>query len=203
MLIAISHRISYIFPALLLACSIPIQAQQAASHGVTVHLDPAQSEIHWTLSGNVHTVHGTFRLKGGLLTFDPATGVATGEILVDAATGESGDNARDSRMQKVVLESAKYPQMIFHPQKVPGAVKAGSTQNVTVDGTFTIHGTDHPLTLQMQIQTESGNRVTATTHFTVPYVAWGMKDPSNFIFRVDKQVDAEVTAKGTAEGLQP
>ena len=192
--------------ALLLICTPLLHAQ--ASPGktpvpekITVHLDPARTEIHWTLTGSVHTVHGTFQLKGGLVSFDPVTGIAEGEVLVDLATGESGSHGRDSRMQSEVLESAKYPQAIFHPEKVVGSVTAGQTQNVTVDGTFTIHGKDHPLRLEMKISI-NGHETVTSTHFVVPYVEWGMKNPSNLLLRVDKQVDVDVVAKGTAEGLR-
>jgi polyisoprenoid-binding protein YceI len=191
--------------ALVLTFTPLLHAQNApgkipAPEKITVHLDPARTEIHWTLTGSVHTVHGTFQLKGGLVSFDPATGVAEGEVLVDLATGESGSHGRDSRMQSEVLESAKYPQAIFHPQKVVGSVIAGQTQNVTVEGTFTIHGSDHPLRLEMKISI-NGQETVASTHFVVPYVEWGMKNPSNLLLRVDKQVDVDVVAKGTAEGL--
>lgn len=186
--------------ALLLAFA-PLLSAQAAPQAVTLHLDPAVTEIHWTLNGNMHTVHGTFRLKGGLITYNPATGAAQGEIAVDLITGESDNRSRDSRMQKEILESDKFPQAIFHPEKVSGAVKAGSSQTVTVEGTFTIHGVDHPLKLDTKVGV-SGHQATATTHFTVPYVDWGIKDPSNFIFRVGKTVDVDVTAKGAIDGIQ-
>jgi polyisoprenoid-binding protein YceI len=165
---------------------------QAAPQSITMHLNPARTEIHWTLNGNTHTVHGTFRLKGGMITFDPSTGAAQGEI---------GNQSRDSRMKKEILESDKYPQAIFHPVKVTGVVKAGSTQNVTVEGTFTIHGVDHPLNLNVKVQVD-GHDAVATTHFSVPYVDWGMKDPSTFIFRVDKTVDVDVIGKGGIEGVR-
>ena len=174
---------------------------QSAPQAVTMHIDPVRTEIHWTLNGNVHTVHGTFRLKGGLITFDPSTGAAQGEIAVDVQTGESGNHSRDGHMQKDVLESDKYPQAIFHPEKVTGAIKAGSTQDVTIDGTFTLHGKDHPLRLNAKVQVD-GQEAVATTHFTVPYVDWGMKDPSTFVLRVDKTVDVDVTAKGGIEGVR-
>ncbi|MBT9332809.1 YceI family protein [Paracidobacterium acidisoli] len=186
----------------LLACFVPAAVAQSTSQ-VTVHLDPSQTQIHWTLQGNMHTVHGTFQLKGGLITFDPASGVAEGEVLVDAASGQSGEGARDRRMQSDVLESPRYPQIIFHPQKVSGTVKPGDAQNVTVDGTFTLHGKDHPLTLALKVEADAGGHVTASTHFVIPYVAWGMKNPSNFLFRVDKEVAIDVEAKGTVEGLKP
>ena len=186
--------------ALLLALAPLLQAQ-AAPQAITLHLNPSTTEIHWILNGNMHTVHGTFKLKGGLITYNPATGAAQGEIAVDLATGESGNHSRDSRMQKEILESDKYPQAIFHPVKVTGSVKAGSSQNVTVDGTFTIHGTDHPLKIDAKVDV-AGSDATATAQFTIPYVEWGLKDPSNFIFRVDKSVEIDVTAKGTIEGVR-
>jgi polyisoprenoid-binding protein YceI len=174
---------------------------QTSSQKISVHLDAAQSQIYWTLGGTLHTVHGTFKLKGGLITFDPVSGVAQGEVLVDLITGESGNHDRDRKMQKDVLESEKYPQAIFHPTKVSGIVKAGTTQNVTVEGTFTIHGADHPLKLDVKVQLD-GNQATATTNFLVPYVAWGMKDPSALMLRVGKQVNVDVSSKGTIEGLE-
>lgn len=184
--------------ALLIA---PLLYGQSAPQAISMHVDPARTEIHWTLNGNTHTVHGTFKFKGGLITFDPSTGAAQGELLVDVQTGESGNHSRDGKMQKDVLESDKYPQAIFHPEKVTGIVKSGSTQNVTVDGTFTIHGKDHPLRLDAKVQVD-GHEAVATTHFTVPYVDWGMKDPSTFLLRVDKTVDVDVVAKGEIEGVR-
>jgi len=177
----------------------PLLHAQSAQQAVTMHINPAATEIHWTLNGNMHTVHGTFKLKGGLITFDPTTGAAQGEILVDVQSGESGNHSRDTRMHQEILESGKYPQAIFHPEKVTGLVKSGSTETVTVDGTFTLHGKDHPMRLDTKVQV-NGHDAVATTHFTVPYVEWGMKDPSNFLFRVDKTVDVDVTAKGDIQG---
>lgn len=177
------------------------QAQSPAGK-VTIHLDPQKTEIRWTLHDVLHTVHGTFRLKGGLMTLDPATGTAQGEFLVDVTTGESGNSTRDGKMRNEVLESGKYPQAFFHPVKFTGDLKAGGAQNVTVEGTFNIHGTDHLLTLQITAQL-NGTDATATTSFVVPYVAWGMKDESTFLLKVDKQVTIDIVARGTVEGLSP
>ena len=161
-----------------------------------VVLDPAQSEIHWKLSG-LHRVHGIFKLKSGEFLFSPKTGMAEGEILVDATTGESGNGARDKRMQDEVLESNRYPAIFYHPTEIKGPFKAGEgTQDLIAEGTFNIHGADHALELPVKVQINA-DTVTATTRFTVPYVEWGMKNPSRFLLRVGKQVEIEVSAKGT------
>ena len=104
-------------------------------------------------------------------------------------------------MKQNVLETTTYPQAIFHPEKVTGSLHTGATQQITVDGTFTIHGKDHPLRLIVSTQMTAAGTLTATTHFVVPYVAWGMRDPSTFVLRVEKQVKVDVTATGSVEGL--
>src|SRR6185312_8306832 len=58
-------------------------------------VEPAQSHVAFTLGDIFHTVHGTFQLKTGAIRFDPATGAASGQLVVDAASGNSGSNARD------------------------------------------------------------------------------------------------------------
>jgi polyisoprenoid-binding protein YceI len=166
-----------------------------------VVLDPAQTEIHWKLSG-LHSVHGTFKLKSGEFLFNPKTGVAEGEILVDATTGESGNTTRDKRMQDEVLESNRYPAIFYHPTDIKGPFKpAEGTQELTAEGTFNIHGADHPLELPVKVQIRA-DTVTATTRFTVPYVEWGMKNPSRLLLRVSKQVEIEVSAKGTIKQVE-
>lgn len=180
--------------------AFPAVSSLAQSKQMVVHFDPATTDIRWTLKANTHTVHGTFKLKGGVVTFDPASGVASGELLVDLTTGESGDRSRDEKMDKDVLEIAKYPTAFFHPSKISGSLKPGQEQPISAEGSFNIHGADHPLNLQLKVKLD-GSGVIATTHFSVPYVAWGMKDPSAFVLRVAKEVDVDVTARGTIEEL--
>src|ERR1700691_416459 len=119
--------------------------------GLKVVLDPAQTQIHWTLSGGLHTTHGTFKLKSGEVFFNPATGVGEGDVLGHATTGESGNAARDKRMQDEVLESNRYPAIFFHPSQIKGAFEAGeATQDLQGVGTFNIHGAHHPLDPTLQ-----------------------------------------------------
>jgi polyisoprenoid-binding protein YceI len=186
----------------LLSGSVPFLSAQTQAHPVTLHFDAAHTQIHWTLGDILHTVRGTFRLKSGLVMFAPATGAAQGELLVDVDSGDSGNATRDQRMKKDVLQSQTYPEAIFHPEKISGGALSGSIQQVTVSGTFTIHGRDHPLSLVISTQMTDKTHAHLTTHFVVPYVQWGMKDPSTFVLRVGKEVSVDVTADATVEGLQ-
>jgi hypothetical protein len=38
----------------------------------------------------------------------------------------------------------------------------------------------------------AAGRYAATAHFTVPYVKWGMKNPSTFVLRVSDKVQIDV-----------
>jgi polyisoprenoid-binding protein YceI len=185
-----------------LTAQLALAQNHGQNRGFKVVLDPAMTEIHWKLDGDLHSAHGTFKLKSGEFFFNPATGLCEGEILVDATSGESGNAARDKRMQSEVLESNRYPAILFHPTQLKGAFKSvEGTQDLVGQGTFTIHGQDHPLDMPLKVQVAAGV-VTATTQFTVPYVAWGMKNPSKFLVRVGKQVEIEVAAKGTLQQVE-
>lgn len=180
---------------------MPLLFAQSPPPSITLHFNPARTQIHWTLGDVIHTTHGTFQLKGGLMNFNPVTGAAEGELLVDLDSGSSGSAVRDRNMKKNVLESQTYPDAIYHPEKVSGTLRPGAAQQVTVDGTFTIHGHDHPLRLVVATQMSGPASVHLTTHFVVPYVDWGMKDPSTFVLRVAKQVSLDITADATVENL--
>jgi len=172
-------------------------AQPPRTGPFTASFTPASTSIHWTLNTTLHTVHGTFRLKGGSLLVDPATGDASGLIVVDATSGESGDNARDNRMHKAILESDRFPEITYRATHVSGHVDLTAGGNVTVDGVFSLHGTEHPLQLTGTLKPLAGGTAGLTTHFTIPFVAWGLKDPSTFVFRTDKQVTVDIDATFT------
>ena len=177
-------------PALLCGAAAAQSAQQQ-----TVQLDPSKTRIEFTLADVLHTVHGSFRLKNGSLHFDPATGAVDGALVVDATSGDSGNHSRDKKMNKEVLESAKYPEIVFLPQKFTGHVNPEGASQVAVSGIFRIHGADHPMTLMMPVRV-NGNELTATTHFEIPYQQWGMKNPSTFVLRVSNKVAIDLTAVG-------
>jgi len=123
--------------AVLLSASAAHRPPQVAAAGtkeIVLNVDPSQSTVHYSVSSSLHTVHGTFAVKRGILRLDPATGKAAGEIVVDAASGESGSTSRDKKMHKEVLESARFTDIIFRPDRVEGAVPPQGTSSAQLHG---------------------------------------------------------------------
>ncbi len=156
-----------------------------------MHLDPAQTEVEYKVDSTLHTVHGHFHLKRGDFSFDPATGKARGELVVDAASGNSGSEARDRRMTRSVLESQKYPEIVFRPDRVEGKVAESGHSQVQLHGVFAIHGAEHEITVPLEVDA-NGGAYRAAAVFKVPYIKWGLKNPSTFILRVNDTVEITV-----------
>ena len=162
---------------------------------MSVDFDPAATKINWSLVGNVHTTHGTFQLKQGHVEVNPASGVVSGELVIEGNSGNSNDGARDKRMKKEILETDKFPEIRFKITKIEGIEQLKNEATVRAVGQFTIHGASHELSVPMQMKI-NGTDVTGTGKFVVPFVDWGMKDPSNFLFKVNKTVEVELMAAG-------
>jgi polyisoprenoid-binding protein YceI len=161
-----------------------------------LQFDPSKTTIAFTLGDILHTVHGSFQLKQGDVRYNIVTMSVEGTLVVDATSGQSGNRSRDHKMHKEILESARYPTITFRPDKVEGAVAPMGTSTVQVHGIFSIHGTDHELTMPVRVEVFPDHWV-ADTHFTVPYVKWGIKNPSTFVLRVSESVEVDVHATGT------
>jgi polyisoprenoid-binding protein YceI len=167
--------------------------QQGKLH---LHLDPAQTEVHFTLKDTIHTVHGTFKMSAGAIDFDPQTGDASGEIAVDTGSGASGNDSRDGKMKREYLEVPNFPVATYEVEHVNGYDAGKQIQKITVNGTMTLHGAKHALVMEFALS-KDGQATVAVTHFLIPYVAWGIKDPSNAFIHVEKEVLMEITARGT------
>lgn len=163
-----------------------------------LRIDPPASEVHFTLGAAMHTVHGTFLVTEGTLQVRRAAGEMTGNIAVAAATGDSGNGSRDSRMKDSELRVQQYPQVTFQPQRFTGTLAPSGKSNIVVSGVFTLLGTGHNINVPMHVEA-TGDRYTATGSFSIPYVAWGLKDPSTFILRVGKEVLIDLKLAATLQ----
>ena len=140
-------------------------------------------------------MHGSFNLKNGDVVYNLETAAARGSLVVDATSGQSRNHIRDRRMHHEILESARFPLITFRPDLVEGKVANTGTSTVQVHGIFSIHGADHELTMPVRVQVFADHWI-ADSHFTIPYVKWGIKNPSTFLLRVSESVEIEVHATG-------
>jgi polyisoprenoid-binding protein YceI len=174
-------------------------APRPSAREIVLGLDPAQSKVHWTLDSTVHTVHGSFTFKKGTLQLDTSTGKASGEIIVDAASGNSGNDSRDRKMHNEVLESGRYAEVIFRPDRVEGKIAPQGKFTVQVHGLLALHGSEHELSVPVQAEF-AGDHWTGTAKFNVPFIDWGLKNPSNFFLKVNHAVELELEMKGSLQG---
>lgn len=188
---------------------IALSCVMLAASGVAVsaqsyvfELNPQQSQVSFTLGDVLHTVHGTFQVKRGSVTFDTSTGSASGLIVVDATSGESGNKARDHKMHKEILESDRFPEITFAPQHVLGQFLSDGRSQITMNGLIALQSKAHPISITIPVEVHSGS-ATANLSFPVPYVQWGLKDPSTFILRVNKEVKIDIHAVGRLQTATP
>jgi polyisoprenoid-binding protein YceI len=181
-------------PALFLALPLAIMPAASAQHE-TLTVSPDASQVAFTLGGTGHHVQGTFHVQKGSIDFDPSAQKISGSVIVAAGSGNSSEPSRDKKMNADVLDTEHFAEVTFAPSRYQGTLATSGDSTIQVSGTFTLHGTSHDLTLPMQIHIE-GTNLTAKGHFTVPYVKWGLKDPSIFILKVAKEVDIDLTLSG-------
>jgi polyisoprenoid-binding protein YceI len=162
----------------------------------TFTINPAASSIGFALTGSGHEVHGTFHVTGGAIQYDGNAPKMSGSVVVSAGSGDSGDKGRDKNMHEKVLEIDRFADITFQPQSYSGTIAPSGDSAIQVSGVFTLHGTPHDLTVPMQVHID-GQNVTAKGSFVVPYVKWGLKDPSIFVLKVAKEVHIDLNLAGT------
>ena len=183
------------FAYLTLVILLVILAPGAFAQHQTFTVNPDASTVTFTLDGTGHYVHGTFHVQSGAIDFFGSAQKIGGTVVVSAASGDSGDKSRDKKMDADVLDAPHYADVTFAPQSYQGTIAPQGDSTIQVSGTLTLHGTPHDITVPMQIHIE-GPAATAKTHFTIPYVKWGLKDPSIFILKVAKEVEIDLTLSG-------
>jgi hypothetical protein len=181
-------------------------AQQPSSERLEIiELDPAKTTVDITLDAFLHTVHGTFHVKRGTITLAPATSTpgngdaaiakAGGLIVVDATSGSTDNDSRDKTMHRKVLESDKFPDVTFTPVEIRGRLAPEGDSQITILGILGLHGQNHDLTAQAKVHIAQG-QWTADAEFAIPYVMWGLKNPSNLVLHVKDTVQVQIHAAG-------
>ena len=87
-------------------------------------------------------------------------------------------------MHEEVLDSARHPLLVLRPERIEVSRREADALAGTLFGRFEVRGASHPLALTFE-GARRGERARVTVRFDVPWVAWGLPDPSNVLLCVD------------------
>ncbi len=158
-------------------------------------VDPAASEVKITLNTNHEVVHGLFHVQAGSVEFSRVTPTISGTVSVLAGSGTTGNGTRDKRMNREILQVEQYAQILFAPRTYTGTIEPSGDSTIQVTGIFTLLNKPHEITVPMLVHLENG-RATVKTHLDIPYVQWGLKDPSLLFWKAEKSVSVDLTLAG-------
>jgi polyisoprenoid-binding protein YceI len=170
--------------ALLLCPSALAQPQNFA-------INPDASEVKMKLNTTHEVVNGTFHVQSGSIMLDPAASRISGMVIVAAGSGKTGNDSRDKKMNKDILKVGQYTTVSFSPKTYTGTIALSGDSTIQVSGVFTLLGIAHDLTIPIQVHIE-GLKATAKSGFVIPYVQWGLKNPSFLIWKADNDVTIDL-----------
>jgi hypothetical protein len=150
-------------------------------------VNPDASEVKVTLNTTHEVVNGTFHIQSGSIEFDRSAPKMSGAVVVLAGSGKTGNDSRDKKMNKDILKVDQFATVSFAPNTYNGTIAASGDSTIQVSGVFTLLGTGHNLTIPMQIHID-GSKATARAKFVVPYVQWGLKNPSFMFWKAENDV---------------
>jgi polyisoprenoid-binding protein YceI len=170
-------------------------APVALAQQQTFVANPDASEIKMTLKTTREVVNGTFHIQSGSLNFDRSAAKMSGSVVVLAGSGKTGNGSRDKKMNKDILEVEQHATVSFEPKSYAGAIAPSGDSTIQATGIFTLLGTPHEITIPILVHLE-GTTATAKAHFVVPYIQWGLKDPSFLFWKADKDVAIDLFLTG-------
>ena len=185
-----------LLPSFLLIITSHVMVSHAVAQQQTFNVNPQSSDVAISLGDVLHSVHGNFHVQSATVQFDRNAPAVSGSVVVAAGSGKTGNDTRDHKMLTEVLDAPHFADISFAPKSYQGTLAPSGDSMIQVSGTFTLHGTPHEMTVPMQVHID-GTNCTAKTHFSIPYVKWGLKDPSTFILRVGKEVIVDLTLVGS------
>jgi polyisoprenoid-binding protein YceI len=172
-----------------------VLAPAALAQHQTFVVNPDASEVKITLKTTHELVNGSFHVQSGSIEFDRGTPKMLGSVVVLAGSGKTGNDSRDKKMNKDILKVEQYATVSFEPKTYIGVIALSGDSTVQVTGIFTLLSTPHEITIPILVHLE-GTTATAKAHFVVPYVQWGLKNPSFLVWKADNDVAIDLFLAG-------
>jgi hypothetical protein len=172
-----------------------ILAPAALAQHQTFAVNADASEVKMTLKTTHELVNGAFHIQSASVEFDRSTPKMSGSVVVLAGSGKTGNGSRDKKMNKEILHVEQYATVSFEPKSYAGVIAPSGDSTIQVTGIFTLLATPHEITIPMLVHLE-GTTATAKAHFAVPYIQWGLKDPSFLFWKADNEVAIDLFLTG-------
>ena len=172
-----------------------ILAPAAFAQHQTFQVDPTTSSVEMTLQTTHEVVQGVFHLQPGSIEFDNSNRKMSGSLAVVAGSGKTGNDSRDKKMKNDILKVDQYATVSFTPKIYTGTIAPSGDSTIQVSGVFTLLGNPHDLMIPMQIH-RNGSTATAKAQFVVPYVQWGLKNPSFMFWKAENDVTIRLSLIG-------
>ena len=161
----------------------------------TFAVSPDTSEVRIKLNTTHEVVNGTFHVQSGSIDFDRSAGHILGKVIVAAGSGKTGNDSRDKKMNKDILKVEQFTTVSFEPKSYTGTITATGDSTIQASGVFTLLGTPHVVTIPLQIHIDD-SKATVKGQFVVPYVQWGLKNPSFLIWKAQNDVSVDLSLVG-------
>jgi polyisoprenoid-binding protein YceI len=164
----------------LLGFTVAAAEQPAPLH---YRIRAAGSDLGWELPATLHTVHGKAPEVSGAVDAEPA---ANGEwrihvrVAVAAGAMTTGNSSRDKKMREKVLETVRFPEIVFESRQVTAdlsRLRTGEHFTVEVIGDLSVHGKAASVQLPVDVYVFD-DHVVAQGSFPLSWKQYGLADPS-------------------------
>ena len=136
----------------------PATVLTAGAQHQTFVVHPDASEVRMTLKTTHELVSGTFHIQSGSIEFDRGSLKMSGSVVVLAGSSKTGNDSRDKKMNKDILQVEQHATVSFEPKSYAGTIAASGDSTIQVAGIFTLLGMPHQITIPMLVHLEGGER---------------------------------------------
>lgn len=164
-------------------------AAEGAMGTATFVIDPAQSEVRFTLTellmGSPTTVVGTGNGIEGDVTvnFDDYSQTTISPIVIDASLLATDNNMRNGQIRRAILQTnnSDFQYITFTPTAVDGlpeSATVGEPFDITVTGDLTIRTTTQPMTFDVTVTPVSETEIQGSASTTLMRADFDLNIPS-------------------------
>ncbi|HEY1249651.1 MAG TPA: YceI family protein [Thermoanaerobaculia bacterium] len=146
-------------------------------------IDAAGSELGWELPATLHTVHGKAPELSGTVDAvlkDNGEWSIQAHVVVKAAAMVTGNASRDRNMREKVLETDRYPEIVFEARRVRAdlsRLRPGERVTAEAEGDLTVHGKPASIRVPVDVLIQADGVILEGT-FPLSWKQYGLHDPS-------------------------